>query len=208
MNGKKLSVIFAVLMLALSIAGFAYAHWEKIITINGTVNTGVLCWKTTTVQCLDDYVGCKDYHCNDGFAGYYYWQGDKDVGMTTIQIIDDQTVELNLTNVYPSYFTSATLYIVNCGTIPLIFEKVIIASQYETVEIVEDDQIVSIDLNGDGLDDIEIYWGNHIGKQIHPGEPLGEVSFWIHVLQNAPPGSNLSFTVKFVAINWNEYVPP
>ena len=34
----KMTAIFAILMIALMAVGFAYAHWEKIIYINGTVN--------------------------------------------------------------------------------------------------------------------------------------------------------------------------
>ena len=43
MQNKKLMVIPMLLVFALVLTGFAYAHWEKIITINGTVKTGNMC---------------------------------------------------------------------------------------------------------------------------------------------------------------------
>ena len=40
MDTKKIMATFAILIIALGIAGFAYAHWEKTITIDGTITTG------------------------------------------------------------------------------------------------------------------------------------------------------------------------
>jgi len=37
METKKLMATFAILIIALGIAGFAYAHWEKTVTIDGEV---------------------------------------------------------------------------------------------------------------------------------------------------------------------------
>jgi hypothetical protein len=209
MDTKKLFATFAILIIALSIAGFAYAHWSETVTINGTINTGELCWEVTMVNCVDK-PGEKDYHCYDGFQGNCYWQGDKDVGNTSIQKKDSHTIELNLTNVYPSYFTSASFYVHNCGTIPLIIDRVLIKNQTHTVAELRivPAPVVRLDLNGDGKDDIEILWGDNFGAQLHPCNTSPEISFWVHVLEGAPQGATLSFTIEVVAINWNEYVPP
>jgi len=40
MKTKKIMATFAILMIALGIAGYAYAHWNATITINGTITTG------------------------------------------------------------------------------------------------------------------------------------------------------------------------
>jgi len=55
MNGKKIFAILAILMIALGIAGFAYAHWEKIVTVDGTVKTGRL--NRTSISAADDDTG-------------------------------------------------------------------------------------------------------------------------------------------------------
>jgi len=205
MQNKKLMVIPMLLIVALVITGFAYAHWSKTLTIIGTVNTGELDWQITDVSCLD--TTGYDYHCRDDFAGPAprFWMGDKDVGNTSCGITDSHTVTVNLTNVYPSYYTSVSVYAHNTGTIPLIIEKVVI----DTTEITAYPYpIVKLDLNGDLKNDIEIWWRDGIGTQMHPCEDSPEMSFWIHVLQDAPQGETLSFTIKIVAIQWNEYVSP
>ena len=115
-----------------------------------------------------------------------------------------------LNNVYPSYFTSVSFYVHNCGTIPLIIDKVLIKNQTHTVAELRKvpAPVVRLDLNGDGKDDIEILWGDNFGVQLHPCDTSPEFSLWVHVLQGAPQDATLSFTIEVVAINWNEYVPP
>ena len=42
MDTKKVMATFAVLMIALSVAGFVYAHWSDSVQIEGTVHMGEL----------------------------------------------------------------------------------------------------------------------------------------------------------------------
>jgi len=204
MQNKKLMVIPMLLVFALVLTGFAYAHWEKIITINGTVNTGELDWEFTFASCLDE-IG-NDWNIADGFAPATPWRVDKDVGSTSVEITDPHTVIVTLDNVYPSYFTTVSVYAHNTGTIPLIIDSVIIDGHVFRKTIPR--AYVQLDLDGDGKYDIEIWWRNGLGTQIHPCEDSDEMSFWIHILQDAPQGETLEFTIQIVAINWNEYVPP
>jgi hypothetical protein len=199
----KNATLAAAALLAVALAvGFAYAHWSETLLIAGTVNTGELDWQFTQVQSLDPGT-TLDYHCNDGFEGQLYWQGEKHVGTTTIEITEDPHVaQVTLTNVYPSYFTSITLYAQNTGTIPLIIDKVII----DGIVISAGTQtIVSLDLDDDGQDDIEIWWKDGIGTQLEPDDFADEMSIWIHILQPAPEGATLTFQIQVVAIQWNLY---
>jgi len=46
---------------------------------------------------------------------------------------------------------------------------------------------------------------------LEPGDDSPEMSFWIHVLQDAPQGATgatLRFTIGIVAVQWNKYVQP
>jgi len=42
MDTKKIAATFAILMIALGVAGFAYAHWCETLTLNGTITTGIV----------------------------------------------------------------------------------------------------------------------------------------------------------------------
>ncbi len=195
-----------VLMLGLLMGGLAYANWSETLYISGSVATGDLDWEFTDVLILD--TTGDDYHCRDNFEdpSPRSWMGDKDVGSSSIEITDSHTITITLTNVYPSYFTMASVYALNTGTIPLIIDNVIIDGNvlrsFPTYPI-------QLDLDGDGLDDIEIWWrGSIFGHQMEPEHESPEMSFWIHILQDAPQGETLSFTIELVAVQYNLYDPP
>lgn len=213
MRNTKLLALPMVVMLGLLSTGLAYAHWSETLFVNGQVDTGELDWEFIAWSCLDTGV---DYHSRDGFAGPppLFWPDPegKDVGWQEIIPHDTDgdgdidTLEFNLYDVYPSYFTSVSVYAHNNGTIPLIIDSVIINGVVVLRE--EPTPVVRLDLSGDGKDDIEIWWGDGFGEQREPSEWSPEMSFWIHVLQDAPQNATLGFTIEIVAIQWNLYVPP
>jgi len=105
MNGKKIFAILAILIMTLSIAGFAYAHWTKIVTVDGEITTGTL--NLIIISAADDDTGIDlDY--------------DKDVADTVITIDpnDPQIAHITITNAYPSYHVYFHVTIQNVGTIP------------------------------------------------------------------------------------------
>jgi hypothetical protein len=200
MQNKKLMAIPILLVLALVLTGFAYAHWEKIITINGTVNTGTLCAEFVPTVTKTDYG--NDWTCDKGFINVR--QLDKDVGSSSATIVASDKIEIVLTNVYPSYYEHISFWVHNCGSIPWEIQKVIFNPG--GIEI-QKPGYLTLDLNGDGKADVEIYWGDGFGTQTEPCEKLN-ISFEIHVLDNAPLDETLTFTAGIVVVNWNEYVPP
>ena len=212
MQNKKLMAVPMLLVLALVITGFAYAHWSETLYIDGTVDTGELDWGFVAWSCID---GGVDYHCRDGFAGppplFWLDPKGKNVGSCTLNPVDTDgdgdvdKLELTLTNVYPSYFCSISVYAKNTGTIPLIIDTVTIDGH---VLRKTPTPTVGLDLTADGLDDVEIWWGNGFCAQLHPGDRSPEMSFWIHILQDAPEGATITFSIEIMAIQWNMYVPP
>ena len=113
MDTKKLFATFAILIIALSIMGFAYAHWSKIVTVDGTINTGRL--NLIIVSAADDDTGID--------PGY-----DKDVADTVITIDphDPQIAHITITNAYPSYHVYWHVTIKNVGTIPAKLKAIIV----------------------------------------------------------------------------------
>ncbi len=216
---KKIGMLLLVLLLALGGLGVGFAKWSEPLYINGTVNTGELDWEITNCSMLDTFAPppyhpteTPDYTCHPGFeydpVHGYYWQLDKNVGWGEQELVDsdddgdNDTLEVTLHNAYPCYFNSVSFYVRNNGTIPLIIEKAVIDSTeiYSTPA-----DPVQIDCTGDGYADVEILWGDHLGTQLEPGDPPVEISFWMHVLQEAPENADLHFTIELVGVQWNKY---
>jgi hypothetical protein len=100
----KMVGLFAVVMIALMVAGFAYAHWTETLVINGTVKTGELDLRWSC-QC---------------------WDNDepplKDVGEISCDIEGD-TLTITVTNAYPCYKVGGEIDIENVGTVPAVLKK-------------------------------------------------------------------------------------
>lgn len=179
---KKFMILPIFLVLALAMTGVAYGHWSKVITVSGTVESGTLNLIIVAGSPSDGDTGID--------PGY-----DKDIADTTIVIDpdDNQKAIITITNAYPSYSVIWHLTIRNVGTIPAKLQAIIVTAP---------DCIDATAWDGLGVQLDPESWG---------GEPTyyqEDVSGEIHVLQNAEQDTPYTFTVEFVYVNWNEYVPP
>jgi hypothetical protein len=219
---KKIGLLCLALVLAMGALGVGYALWWDELMVQGNVDTGVLCWEWSRTPLTTDkgppptFIN-PDMNILPGFEGdWFYAPGMKDVGYTYAVKDDDKHITFNLVNVYPCYFDMFSIYYQNCGTVPLHFEYITFysgpeATPWDSVTlnwIAEEYAPFGLDLDNDGKDDIEFRWGNHIGSQLHPGEESGEVSFWIHILQECPQGEQLSFHATLRAVQYNESIHP
>jgi hypothetical protein len=213
MQNKKIIAIPLIIVIALATVGFAYALLSQTLTINGTLTTGELDW-----EFVRGYSGGNDNGL-DYNASWYPTPGierlDKDIGNTTVTEKDSDgdgdldALEVNMTNVYPWYAVHVAFRVHCSGTIPIKIWKAVFKVDNTVVqEIYTDDTTVLLDLNGDGKNDTSIWWGDNFGRQLEPCSGR-DLSFDIIVLQDCPKSSTLTFTIEFMAIQWNEYyVPP
>lgn len=139
MEAKKIMATFAILVMTLGGAGFAYAHWSKTLYITGIVTTGEInvmfsnAWTndpagsddpglknaeytTVTVgEYSDEYAATGDY-------GYY----DKNIAETTAEIStveeDKDTLTITMSNAYPSYAPEIVFLVENDGSIPVFMD--------------------------------------------------------------------------------------
>jgi len=174
MDSKKLFATLAILIIALSIAGFAYAHWEKIITISGEVDTGKLDLIIISVS-DDDETGKPD-------PGK-----DKDVADTTIEIdsTDPERAIVTITNAYPSYEVYIHLTIRNVGTIPAKLKEIRITAP----------DCITVKAWNHITEQLEPYPNEPYQS---------DYSASIHVEQCAEQGATYTFTIEFDFWNWNE----
>lgn len=208
MKTKKLGVIFALLILSLSMAGVASAHWSKIIVISGTVETGTL-----HVEPSVYIAACQD----------------KPVAIVT-GVADEaaNTITITLENVYPCLWVYGYLDFHNTGSIPAALKTVTITSLSDNMP----DHDLYIDYSD--LTDIKVYKkgatlfpdtklimtgglidygvdpdGNPCATldQIDPvgiGPSVAYVYFAFHFEQDLPQDTDFAFVIELDFWNWNE----
>lgn len=198
--------IFAIALIALAIFGFSYAHWSETLWLSGTVRTGEMCAEFVPPITTTDHG--NDWTCDVGITNVR--QINKDIGNSGGHFVDvnqdgcNDTLVVELNNVYPCYYEHIAFWIHNCGTIPWRIWRVTFNPGNI---IIYRPGYLTLDLNNDGNADIEIYWGDNFGQQV---DPCGKVdlSFDIHILQPCPENTTLTFTAAIEMVNWNEYPPP
>jgi hypothetical protein len=212
---KKVGFIALALVLALGSLGAAYAMWDKILYIDGTVMTGEV--NAEFVDAFTDDDGTvNDVTKDDGDDGggtlYDHWgasssndpnmagpnptREDKDVGRCSISINqeDPQILHFTVENGYPCYWNTAWFLIKNTGTIPV---------HLESVTCVPDPAYPFTP--GEELT-VELTAGS-LGLQIHPGETAWG-SLAIHVEQPAAELATYKFDCEIQLVQWNESVYP
>lgn len=203
------------------------AMWSEQLRINTYTNTGKLDWEfvngtLTYMDACGLTPGYGYYGGNDWNASYLPQPGaiqlDKDVGCTAVSLIDtdsdgdSDTMNITLINVYPWYYTHIAFKVHNDGTIPLKIWRIRISNDTHTWNFYEiNEQILQqglpIDLNGDGLNDTLIWWGDNFGVQLHPCQSA-DISLDITILQDAPQNTMLTIYIQLDAVQWNEYIIP
>jgi len=193
---KKLTAIFAILMVALCLAGISYALWSKTLYIYGDVDTGDLDAEITEWFC-NDPPGTLDPRP----PGATY--PAKNVGWTicTIDPSDPQIAYLTIYNGYPSYRVHYSITIENTGNVPWTMQNIRVDGTPLPADV-----WVPIDIDSDGTNDIEFRIIDSVGEQKEPGESV-ETSLDTHILQGAHEDWFYEFTISFLLVQWNEYVP-
>ena len=226
MKNKSL-MILSVTLGMLCIVGTAYAHWSKTIYIEGYARTGTLDWVWTDVESDDPYSPNHDNNdgtCQDGFVPYgkppfitVVWNSDKDVAWTEagVDIEDPHWAWVRIHNGYPSYCVEVSTHPYVTGSIPIhLYEIIFKTADGQTVLGVYkafSSQVTQLDVDQDGKYDIEIQWGE-VFPQIDPyafqyhyrANP--EISFYIHILNDAKQMYLYEFLIELPGINYNEVV--
>ena len=209
---RKIGLIAMALVLALGALGVGFAAWTDTVTVAGTVDSGNVCVGFTNWIVLSDPCspGTPDSTCDVGFGNEGPAPENKNVGCTSATRVDQHTIAVTLTDVYPCYFATVSVHAVNCGTIPIKLEECELTyddgTGPQTVPLA-DSSVVRIqgpDQYGGTSDVMELKWVNGTGAQLEPGDEH-EDSFHIHILQPAMPGSTYTFTISRMATQWNEY---
>jgi len=224
---KKSITIVVIIAALILLSASAIAMWSQTLNVNVYASTSEVDIEIVNGTVLyNDACGLVPGY---GFFGGNDWnttwypnagatQLDKDIGCTNVSLIDSDgdgdfdTMNITLVNVYPWYYTHIAFKVHNNGGIPVRIWRVILSNgthNFTYYELNEQElhQGEEIDVTGDGKPDLTVWWGDNFGEQLHPCESA-DISFDITVLQEAPQGSTLTFTLYLEAVQWNEYVVP
>jgi len=175
MDTKKMAATFVILMMALGIAGFAYAHWSTILTINGTVSTGNV----------------------DAELSWEIWFSDtnnKTYGeVATCEVIPgDHMLNITIDNIYPCLWMLVVIDVHNTGSIPI--------GVYDEPNVTWDCGMEAIT---DGIDDGGCGWYGATPWQIDPCETT-YFWIIVHFGENTPQNVTGKGSISVEFANWNE----
>lgn len=204
---KRIGLLSLALVLALGSLGIGYAAWTDTLTISGTVATGHVEWEFSGSPAqsdsgLDDNVffTLEERHVN-------LVHMDKDVGSTSVAFTNNHLMTVTINNAYPFYYNHIAFIVHGLGVTPLKIWKVIIRDNNGAeVATLYANGYVYLDLDDDGEFDLELWWGDNFGYQMHASYSA-DISFDLLVLQPAPQNASLTFSIELVAIQYNEYTP-
>ena len=187
MKTKMIMATFAILMIALGIAGFAYAHWEKYMWLNVDVKTGKLDldWSFTyTVSPSNTkYLG-EPEEFNVSTIHYAFLDKDHDGNKELLNI----TIE----NAYPCLWINGTIDVTNTGTIP----AKLYYYNMTAVPLWLEDTLYEYSIRPNSL----------ALNQIDPGQSV-YLDFKIHFPESTPQNVTANFRLNLWFCNWNESPP-
>ena len=192
------------LMIALSILGVAYAHWQDMIRINGIVNTGSLSVGFVDVVCVDKETKeglLKDVgNCSCGLDEWFKDPHTNKTGYKKLWV--------NITNGYPSYYCEATFILRNLGTVPAVIvnftltpEPPLVAVYAPTALWPDRWELRDTSKPGNPVA-LTIVVVNFVGEQLEPCVPeKGQIDTFIN--QTAQECHTYKYHAEFGIVNWD-----
>jgi hypothetical protein len=206
------------LIAALAVLGIGYGLWSQVLTIRGRINTGNLATAFNLAFTDDDGAvnqapldandtgNCPvqaggGSSCDPAASGSDPKQRhDKDVASCRATVsTDGLTGTVTKDRAYPGYFCTAWFQVHNSGNVPVRIAKVRIQGQEVLPNVV-----TPFDLTSDGQADVAVHLtGFDVCQQIDPSK-VALIDVDQQILQGAPEGRQLSYTVELQFNQWNE----
>jgi len=199
---KKFGLLLLAVVLALGTMGVGYAMWYEDLFIEGTVYTGEVDWEfyniydpTQPPECTQDDVGVDPGN-------------DKDVGSTAWKFYDTDgdgdydTLEILVSNAYPFYRNHMSTWVHCNGTVPIIIVGAWVSFNDGPEIWMPVGQWV---YNADSS--LRVNFGDNYGDQLHFCDSR-DISFAFELLQPAQQDAIYTFSIRYMAVQYNEYPLP
>ncbi len=218
MQSIPIGTTFMLLIASLAVLGIGYGLWAQALTIEGRINTGNLA--AAFVRAFTDDDGTPDESsldandtgdcpiqaggntsCDPAASGPDPKpRHDKDVASCIATFSTDGLVgTVAKEGVYPGYFCTAWFQVANQGRVPVRIARATIEGREVLPGVA-----TTFDLDGDGEDDVSIHLtGFDLCQQIDPSKDV-LMDIDQEILQGAPQGARLSYTVEVTLQQWNE----
>jgi hypothetical protein len=189
------------MVLALASVGVGYGLWSETLLINGVVNTGTVDAALSIVE-VDQSWNFNDGTIGNGVNDDNEAEG-KDVAECVATMIDENTMQVTITNGYPLFNCFVRWGVTNEGTIPLhVYQPdYFIGSTFYGTWGIGTIETAELHINGWPYD---CYTDPY---QLHPGE-TEYCNLHVNIKQAAAQGATYSFQLKVFARQWNEVVAP
>jgi len=191
---KTVALLVFGLVLVLASLAVAYGLWSKVLTVEGTVNTGDLNADWDLANCGELY-GWPGPFSSGEYLG-------KEVGSVewSIDPNDAQILHVTVNNGYPSYVADCEVEYHNTGTIPVnVVGTTIIPVAGLTGCTLTGTQTKTLT-----CDQLTVKFVDGIGGQLDPGGDPFASSLRIHVEQLAKERTTYEFEVGICLAQWNE----
>ena len=172
------------LVIALASLGFGYAAWSEQLTISGEVQTARI-GLTWTLPGDNQAFACIDLNDVPGDWAHTTMRRDA---------TDPKLMHVEVDNGFPGYKTKCgpLEWSVDADSLPLSS----VGLELNNIAVTSGETI-TLDLNGDSIDDVKIRLINAPGGPVPPNA-FGSSNIEIEVLPGAPPGTTLSFTGELI----------
>lgn len=221
MNSKKIIALFSAILMALSITGAAYAHWEDKVTVIGEAKTGSL---NMAISCggasYEVYVSWLDDYYTE--AELQTWLNNVNKDVVDVSCVEEgelvvdcytkmsgyKSIKIMATNLYPRVKICIPLQLTNIGSIPAHWYGIDLNSKFT----VESTCIDNAGIVGEYTYAELVGMGWFTGYmrpfpnpyiQIHPEETV-QVDLCLETTNLLPECITIRGEVDLLFINWNE----
>jgi len=201
---KKIGLILLTVVMAMGALGVGYALWWDDLFVDVYVDTGELDWEFYNHQFEAGYPTLPTFTPDDQGIDPGW---TKDVGWTdhawfdTDGDLDWDKLEVYVHNAYPGYYNHVSTWVHVNGSVPIIIVGAWVSFDGGAEVFLP---IGAWTTSPDGA--YKVSFGNNYGYQFHYCQSW-DISFDFMLLQPALQEHQYSFSIRYVAVQYNEYVP-